>query len=307
MNDPVFERLLVDYIVIGGSRVTWVLNRHFIDPAPYSFQLQFGRVGTNLADDWIDVGGPVTGTDHAFDADKRLFGKEVDAFYRVELTTNNGIYYSQPEQAQGVLGVRDWLLVREMVRKELLRHSVFTSVTGYLLKARRYGPACTHCTDLYTKEISQSNCTTCYGTGFLAGYYDPIPATYADIGVGANVTNRDGQHGTVKQDMRKARFVGDPQLYTYDVWINKYSDERYYIREVETQAQHRGINVVFSVELKLAPYTDIIYTLPIQNFSLKPKDAIICLPIKKKAPGLNYLEAMMKEAKGKQRTRSLKH
>ena len=300
----VFSRLIVDYVVTGGARIEWIMGRNLTDAGPYTFQVQFSRVGL-VAGEWIDVGAPVVDTYYALDLEKRLFGKEVDAFYRVKLTTADHVYYSEPTQADGKLSKRDWLYVREIIRKETLRHTVFTSVRGFLLKSRRYGPKCPDCLDEFTSEITWSNCPTCYGTGFEFGFYDPKPAAFAELGLQANRTLRDGQSGTVKQDVQKARFIGDPQLYTYDVWVNAYSDERYYLQNIETVAQHRGVNVVFSVELRLAPHTDVIYTFPIDKDMPQPVHQLSNKQEQKQWPTtINYLEAEM--AAFRKRTRSSK-
>jgi hypothetical protein len=306
-----FARVLVDYVVSGGARVSWEMNRHFVDPGPYSFQLQFGRTGNQDADDWIDIGSPVVDTYFTFDLEKRLFGKEMDSFYRVELVTNEGTYYSMIAQADGKLDKRDWLFVREFIRKEQLRHRVMTSVKGYLLKARRYGPRCETCTDTYTEEVQNTNCPDCYGTGFQNGYFEPMQDVYCELQLQGNRTHRDGQTGTQKSDVLQARFVGDPQLYSYDVWIADYADERYYMHNVQQTGQHRGVNVIFTAELRLAPFTDVIYTFPITRETTAMRQTALDkkveqwreAPKTKSKPMVFYLEAALQELKNRRKTR----
>lgn len=265
--DNVFSKISVDYLVAGNARISWELNRHFIDPGPYTFQLQMGRTQLADADDWIDVGAPVVDTYFALDTSKRLFGKTLDVHYRVELTTTIDTYVSPAVNSYGLLSKRDWLFAREMTRKELLRHSVFTSPSGYLLKAIRYGPKCPTCLDTYTGEISNSRCPDCYGTGYENGYFAPLSAFYADVGLDTTRDKIDPNKGMDKQDVIQARFIGDTQLYTYDVWINGTSDERYYIHTVQVASQIRGVPIVYQAELKLAPFSDVVYTVPLDLLS----------------------------------------
>lgn len=302
---PVFDRVRVDYVVQGGTRVWWELNRHFIDPGPYDFQLQVGHTGDQHADDWEDVGSSVTNTYMAVDPTKRLFGKTLDVHYRVVLTTPVSTYQSDPVPCDGLLSRKDWIDYKEIVRKEQLRHRVQTSVKGFLLKARRYGPPCPTCTDKFTDEITSAQCPTCFGTGFQFGYFTPIEATYADVSLEQTREHRDANKGMDKENKITARFVGNPQLYSYDVWVNGYSDQRYYIHTVVAKAQVRGVVAVYDAELRLAPFTDIIYTVPLsaEPSSMTPQMEVD-VPLKEiqcKTPTLGYLESALNELKARRR------
>ncbi len=46
---------------------------------------------------------------------------------------------------------------------------------------RRGGIVCTSCFDVVQKKRTSSHCTTCFGTGWIGGFYSPID-TYIDIG-----------------------------------------------------------------------------------------------------------------------------
>lgn len=316
-----FARVLVDYLIEGGARISWEISPHFIDPGTYTFQLQAGHTGLEDADDWINVGSPVVDTYFTYDLQQRLFGgKTLDLYYRVQLITELGTYYSQPQNCFGLLLKRDWLKAREITRKEKLRHITFTSPNGYLLKARRYGPPCTACTDRVTDltgEIANSHCPSCYGTGFALGYFAPLPGTYADVGLDKARDKRDPQAGMINQRSIHARFVGDPLLYTYDVWVNATSDQRYRIMDVQTLSQVRGIPLVFDAELRLAAFSDVIYTIPLgigaTKLSRTSKSAEIkveevqCLPpelppspVQAPRQKLDILDRMREELKAQQ-------
>lgn len=288
-----FARVKVDYVVQGGARIFWEMNRHFIDPGPYSFQLQIGRTGVQDADDWIDLGTPVVDTYQTFDPDQRIFGKTQDVHYRLMLTTLTGVYTSMIADTDGLLIKRDWINYREITRKEMLRHRVHTSINGFLLKVRRYGPRCLVCTDPLTEEVRKTNCPDCYGTGFQFGYFEPLPATYADVSLQDNREHRNPQVGMEKQDVISARFIGDPQLYSYDVWVNAYSDERHYMHKITEKAHVRGVPLIYDAELRLAPFTDVVYTVPIIGanamFRQSVQSTTKAEPCHKIKPQLNYL------------------
>lgn len=265
-----FSRVRVHYAVRGSVAIYWELGRRFAEPLPYTFTVQVGRTGlptykpdgTVRDDDWVDVGSVV----NHFTLDDntpRLYGKTADVHYRVKVLTGSGLtYYSDPVNVYGELPVRDYLVGREIIRKEQLRHIKQASVQGYLLKAYRYGPLCT-CVDPITKEIRDSRHAACYGTGFVGGYFPPVPSVYADVSTEKTREALDPRTGTSKQQAIQGRFLAEPQIYALDVWINKMADARYYIHPVKVEAQVRGVPLVISAELRIAPFSDIIYTLPV--------------------------------------------
>lgn len=268
---PVFTRVHVQFRASGGARVTWELGRHFNEPRPYEFQLQVSRVGlpheqaggSTRADDWENVGDPVVDNYVAYDPLKRLYGKTAETYYRLRLTTAPGLrFYSNPQNVYGDLDKRDYLVAREILRKELLRHTKQSSVRGHLLKAYRSGPICP-CVDPLTKEIGNSHHDVCYGTGFIGGYFPPLPATYVDVTAEHAREALDAQTGTAKQQAISGRFLAEPQVYALDVWVAASGDRRYYIHPTKVEAQIRGVPLVVSAELRLAPYTDVLYTFPL--------------------------------------------
>lgn len=303
-----FARLNVQTVIAGGTQVSWEMNRHFIDPGPYYFQLQVEHVALDVAS-WENVGAVVVDTFSAVDSTKRVFGKVGDTHYRVQLNTPIDVYYSAPAATEGLLSKRDWLKWREIYRKEGLRHRALTSVNGFLLKARRYGPRCPICTDSKTEEITWTNCDTCFGTGFQTGYYVPLAASYADIGLATNRDHRDPQKGMDNPVVITGRFLADPQLYSYDVWCDANSGKRYYIQKVAVSSHVRAVPVTYDVELRLAPFTDVIYTYPLDNTNTlgqgtssieQPLMAQKCnntQPALAKLPRLSPLDSMLAEMK----------
>ncbi len=251
--------------MIGGfGRISWELDPHFVDPFIFSFQLQFSQSGgSSTADDWVNIGTPQVNVTSLIDPTQRLHGKTQTLAYRVVLTTNVTTYYSDPAEVLGKFNFHDWIIVHEITRKELLRHKVFASVNGYLLKARRYGIACP-CSDTITGELQDSYCPNCYGTTFVGGYFDPIPAYFVDISQEQSREHRDLQAvGTDKKVVTHGRMLGVPMLVQGDAWINGGSDERYYLHTVTEKATWKSVPVIYEVEMRLAAFSDALYQVPI--------------------------------------------
>ena len=177
-----FRRVSVDNMVRGVTRVWWQLEPTFNEPGPRVFQLQVGNTGLRDAIDWRNVGAPVTDGYLAHDDAWRATGSDLVTHYRVTLTTNNEVYISQAVNCFGELSERDWVLAREVLRKEQLRHK-YVSVDGYLLKPYRFGRPCKKCRDELTGETLDSNCVICNGCGLVTvdhNYGGPDHLAYRD-------------------------------------------------------------------------------------------------------------------------------
>jgi hypothetical protein len=270
---PVFTQVRVDFAVAGGSKVYWELGCNFNEPLPYFFQLQvahqglsdYQRDGTGRSDDWENIGGQLVNAFSAYDNRERAFGKTADVHYRVKLTTAAGnVYYSDPVSVLNGLDKRDWNIVREMIRKERLRFRKQVGQEAYLLKAIRYGPQCPACVDPITGEVTNSQCQTCYGTGFAGGYFPPFN-TYVAIEPEQTREALNPQTNMSAPVAVPGRVLAEPQVYSLDVFVMKHSDKRYYVHPVSVAAQVRGIPVVLQVELRLAPFSDVVYSVPVPH------------------------------------------
>jgi len=263
--DSVFERVHVSYLIRGGTRVMWDVLPNFDGPMPWTFQLQVGETGNPLADDWENVGLPMDNVFYAIDGEQRVWGKTNLTHYRVLLTDAEGTeYYSDPVDGLGVLSRRDWRIAKEIIRKETVRAKL-AAPRGYLLKHRVTGLPCTQCTEWQTEEVTDPDCPECRGTGIQCGYYYPIGCVWADLQPKTRRAHIDNSaaRGTTDDIVISGRMLMLPLLDSYDVWVNAKTDDRYYLHKIQHVAEIRGIPLIANVELRPAPFTDIIYSVEI--------------------------------------------
>lgn len=261
-----FDRVVVSHLVAGPTRVMWELLPTFTDPGPLTFRLQVGTTGNPDADDWEDVGLPVVDQYFALDADQRVWGNLNYTHYRVVLTTAFGLYTSPPVGGMGVLDRRTWRLARDRVRQTKRAMRVGTAgQPGYLLKRRWTGEDCPVCLDHQTREVRDPQCRTCYGTGKRCGYYYPVSCVWAALSPKTRHVQLDGlqTRGTVDDVVVKAEMVATDLLAEQDVWASALTDDRYYVHSVQNTEEFRGVPVTANVELRPAPFTDIIYAIEI--------------------------------------------
>lgn len=258
-----FQRVQVQYVPLGGTRVFWDLDGHFKDPPPYAFQLQVLRGSAPSADDWADV-GLAADTYFAIDDTQRLYGKTFETHYRVVLTTPVSTYVSQTAGPTSALDFRNWRLQQEVLRKEYKRALLYASVAGSLLKERRYGTPCPDCVDPLINDVNDAKCLTCFGVGILKGYYPAVPGLFRDPGLTSTREAVEAStQGTTKDEATLCRIVGAPQLNSRDVWVDEKSGQRYFMEKLTDQAKQRDSLVVQEAELRLAPLSHIVYKVPL--------------------------------------------
>lgn len=265
--EQVFDQINVwPQISAGDTRVDWTLVPTFNDSGAYTFQLQVGRTGLADADDWTNIGSPVVNEYYALDSTKRVYGKFQWTHYRIKLTTADGVYYSKPTQSTGVLKAQDWNRAKEILRMERLRLVKSAGQEGYLLKRRLFGTECTVCVDPLTKDCKNGRCATCYGTTIVGGYFAPEPCFYVEQSTTSHHTKIDGSRGTVDDaPVVTGRMINMPQVFSRDIWVDKHSDNRWMIHSVRSIVEIRGVPLILSCEMRLMPYSDIVYTIPIEG------------------------------------------
>jgi len=263
-----FKRVEVWNMARGGSTICWDLSQNYFPKGPLHFYVDFGRAGT---DEWIVLNpdNPVIDDCCFVDPCQRTWEMLSDHYYRIRMIQPSvpgaPVVKSQPTLGSGRLSKKDWLVAREIIRKEALQDKR-DAVTGFLLKRKKYGVACPHCLDWDTKEVTDSDCQYCFGTGILGGYY---PGVIFHVGLDDN-WNRKLQigpppQGTHSEIDKKARVALYPMIETRDVWVRADNDERYVIDSWTCIASYRGLQLIANAVLKLAPATDIVYSVPIEE------------------------------------------
>lgn len=257
---PVFARLYVYPRLQGETLVAWELNKLFPISEPPVFTLKASRSGVG---DWTDV---VTVTDEyfAFDVVRRVYGKAPRLHYKIVMAHAGKSYESGVIQMGGNLSDHDWAVLRDVVRKEILRLAKFAGRCGYVFKRRRWGVPCSKCLDFDTGEPANSECPECLGTGFTGnGYFDPVLYRVADSAAKTprHTKTDDSGAGVVEPDVIAVRGLNGPWLDTGDVWVDFDADKRYVVQSVTTVNFRTHPFLLDPIELRLAPATDIIYSL----------------------------------------------
>lgn len=280
INCAAFDRVQVVTNPLGGSIISWGLKPSFSAPGPYHFYVDFGR---SCTDDWEVLNTlPVVDDCFFIDMCQRHFNTVIDFYYRIRLVTPNDldeagnckVYLSNPQQANGLWNKSDWLIARDIIRKEILVAKKKTNQTSYgvLVKRKRYGPPSPTTLEWDTQEILNSHSSVDHGTGILGGYYRGTNFVITfEAGWSRKIT-QNGEVGTVNEGngnprsiTRRGRALAYPYVERDDVFVRVDSGERFIVERVTSIAEVGGIPLVVLLDLRLSAVTDQVYRVPIEG------------------------------------------
>ncbi|RKX21348.1 MAG: hypothetical protein DRP45_12420 [Candidatus Zixiibacteriota bacterium] len=257
VHDNVFDRVIATPHMLGGTVVNWALRSGLALEGPYTFYLEWAE---HPDAGWEEVAGP-TSDMVLVDTQQRRFSKLPHSVYRVRLEAASETRYSDPNPLMGNWNRHDFLLAREVVRREYLLLTRYTGTLGAYLARKQWGSLCSSCADYDTGQPTNAHCTECWGTGITGGYH-AASNLYLAEGRTNFRTSRDGARGMVSDQVQAARAVACPFLTAEDLWINLQTDERWAIQSKRTLVEVRGKPLVWDVELRLLPPSDIAYEIP---------------------------------------------
>jgi hypothetical protein len=270
-RDAVFKRLRVDHMVAGQSRLSWELAPWFCDEQPWEFLPQISDTGVDTSV-WYDLSGWLPNWFTIVIGPVLTGGRNLTTHFRVLLRTPSGQYTSPIQGVFGTLPSRGWVRARVIVRKERLRYRTVNVVRGWLLKRQRVGTTPdptdrrTSVTDFLTGEITKTVDPATVGTEFFGGFYAPVPYDL-DAEPSGLYEQRDEvqERGMIDDDSltRQARIIHDPPVAHWDAFIADQSDLRFYFHRVKHVAEIASVPLVSQAELRLAPFTDVIYTVEV--------------------------------------------
>lgn len=260
----VYEDLAVSGLEIlpyhgQGFIFKWHLNDDFSAPPPFTFRVQ---MAPTQAGPWYDISGPIVDSMCWADT-RRPVGKTESRNYRVTLVDGSGKRYaSEPKLPCGDLSLREFLIAREILRKEELNARKFAGVIGQVWIEAEYGFRCLKCIDPITKQVRNSHCPFCHGTGRYPSHYGPFEMWLQFSAKQNHGASHDDAGGTKDDKPFSVRAVGTPRLKKNDVLRDPSTGKMYYINAVTNAAEIRRIPVVQQLTVSEAATTDQCYDLP---------------------------------------------
>lgn len=127
-----------------------------------------------------------------------------------------------------------------------------------IFKRRHDGTYCPNCFDLILKRVTKSNCTTCFGTGTMGGYYPPIESWMSfepDPKVEGVV-----EWGKKQQSQTDIQFINYPLLSPEDIIVELKSNRFWKVESVRYPEKNRTI-VLQMARLDAVGPSDVEYKI----------------------------------------------
>ena len=238
-----------------GFTFAWEVIGSLLDPGPWYFTVEQAPAP---AGPWTAL-SPVIQVYRWSEEKPRRVSKDEVLYFRVRLQTPKAIYYSATIMPYGDLNRREYLLVRDIMRREVLHASTLAGVQNQLWLVSTFGPRCTVCLDPITGGVRDSACKACFGTGRAPAYHGPY-ATWC-LYTPVTRTTQMSEDGTGTRQPRdfELRLIGSPPLKKNDLIVDTRTDKRYYVDVVKVVSEIRRVPAVQTAAVREVPTSDVAY------------------------------------------------
>lgn len=198
-------------------------------------------------------------------------------YYRVEARAPSGEVLSAVEEVGPLLGVPGGegqpLVYRKLgqyhrkARRDVRLALKLTGTPAAFLKRRAWGERCPRCFDKVAREVVRAACTTCWGTGFVGGYWAPT-LLWARRGTGQSSTQVTPEQTSDANDT-KIYLPDMPGMERDDVVVFLDDDRRFRIEEqAQTEIKLAAVHQLLAA--KEVPRDHVLYRLPVHPGQLRP-------------------------------------
>jgi hypothetical protein len=244
----------------AGHLFTWQVPATFAEARPWVFSIEVSPDGLS---EWTTVIGNLVNIFAWQQPDKP--GKtdlDLDPFYRVVMTTGaDHTYESGAKGCYGDLPKRDYLIAKEMMRKELLMLRKSSGVICELWKKMKTGIKCTYCTDPVTGETNSTKCPYCLGAKYEGGYTGPYEV-WAEFSLRKSSKQHDaGGFGLTDAQPVQIKLIGHPFVNSEDVVVDRDADRRYAVQAISSTVEVRRVPILTTTSANELTMTDMAYKL----------------------------------------------
>ena len=179
-------------------------------------------------------------------------------FYRLRLNTEDGQQYVSDPQASGMtLSYPYYSEAANLIRLSQ-KQIELTGRQGYLLKKIMYGPKCPVCQQFRDDDPVNEHCPQCLGTGKKGGYYKAIPLGILEQG--AQSAQDISITGASVTETISAKCTAWPIIQYGDVWADKYTNQRFYIDQIQIASKFKHVPLVYLLRMHLIQQSDVLHS-----------------------------------------------
>lgn len=244
--------------------ISWTLSR---DMGPYNgFELHMEN--SRAGGPWEVISEDLLNECFFIDDRRRNWNKRMDEHYRLWLHKGAEEYRSGIIHA-GVQYAWPFDTEAKNAITQIQGQIAMSGVAGVLLKERKWGSRCVHCTDFDGQESVNEHCPHCSGTGVEGGYYPGISLALVKDGI--SKSERRGQLGRGQVEAFQGRCIAYPWIHVGDVWVEDGTNKRFVINELTPTSTYKTADLVYAIKADRAEYADQVYA-PGNSYKVEVKD-----------------------------------
>lgn len=180
-------------------------------------------------------------------------------------TSNVDFAPDDPAYSQDNTTDRAWIEI--LRRKSLVMNRTdgrYSTYNFYLLKRRTWGTHCDSCCwDDVLHRVTSASCTTCYGTGWNDGYFDPIP--FNGMINASPKYNEITMFGEWMPSDALLVMLNFPPLKSKDIIIDSLSGERWVVMGQPRQVRKKNVVIEQRAQVALLQADDLLYSIEIET------------------------------------------
>ena len=168
-------------------------------------------------------------------------------------------------QEDGFLSKQELGIARQIMNLERV-HMKRAGTVLFMYKRLLEGDSCTKCRDTETGQVSNPSCQTCYNTGIINGYDDPVIVHLENITKKTEqVKPRPTGEGEDDKIQYVFRHASDPEIDQFDILVQHHDDIRFVVERVD-KFQFRGKQPLVShITVSMVQRDNIIYKIPTKD------------------------------------------
>lgn len=258
--------ILIDTLTISSYRsdrltLTWEFKDTIELLSDYSLNIyRSENPGTDDLDGYDIIASGVSATTISYEDTTvaGLYDPLRTWYYELEIVNNiTSKSTIQPEIPAYRKGVVTDKIALSIIRRKSLSLNKKTGRDFYILKRRTYGTHCPACWDETTGRVTVGDCTTCYDTGWVDGYFESI-YTKGMVTVSPDHNQITMFGSWVPKDVIFYT-LNFPPLRAKDVVVDD-ENQRWIVKQV-VPTKKNGFLIEQSVQCSLIALDDIVYTV----------------------------------------------
>ena len=257
-----FKSLDILLYVTNAFTLKWEIENI---PSGYTERVNIFR-SESPEDGWEPIAEDITGKEYFHDWTARMRNPTITIYYKLTGYVTDGADPADTEDIKDSdvehFRYEPDAIAQEMIRRNNLVLQYYSGFKCQVLIKKTWGPQCVACYDDTLSANTSSNCSVCFNTKFMGGFYDPI-ITYIAFMEGSKDLRNLGIV-TTAPDIRPFWTTNTPELKKGDVFVDNMNN-RWKVESIAKDTTRLGTTVRQLFSAVKVPPDDVLSKLDVRN------------------------------------------